>query len=158
MNVCPNVPRKVQTQPTPPKALERNEQNRLLREVERRGKQRDVALVRLLLSCGLRVSEAVLLQVSDLDIGERHGKLTVRQGKGNKWREVPVPPEARRALKEWLDERERRYNACLFLFPIRMVAISPPGAWSKPLKTMAALPAWTYIRTYCAIMVRDIKW
>ncbi|OPY61137.1 MAG: Tyrosine recombinase XerC [Pelotomaculum sp. PtaU1.Bin065] len=113
----PNVPRKVQAQPTPPKALERNEQNRLLREVERRGKLRDMALVRLLLSCGLRVSEAVLLQVSDLDIGERHGKLTVRQGKGNKWREVPVPPEARCALKDWLEERERKYNACPWLFP-----------------------------------------
>ncbi|WP_243174602.1 hypothetical protein [Desulfofundulus sp. TPOSR] len=46
----------------------------MLREVERRGRARDAALVRLMLSCGLRVS----VRVSDLDIGERHGRLFIR--------------------------------------------------------------------------------
>ncbi|NPV29135.1 MAG: tyrosine-type recombinase/integrase [Firmicutes bacterium] len=39
-------------------------------------------MVRLLLSCGLRVSEVCSLRVADLDLGERRGKLVVRYGKG----------------------------------------------------------------------------
>mgnify|MGYP005833676619 CR=1 FL=1 len=114
----PNFPKPVREQKGPPKALDRTEQNRLLREAERRGRARDVALVRLLMSCGLRVSEAVSVRVSDLDIGERHGVLTVR-GKGNKYREVPIPPEARRALKAWLEEREKKHPGNEYLFPGR---------------------------------------
>lgn len=113
-------PRKVRVQPLPPKALERNEQNRLLREVERRGKLRDIALVRLLISCGLRASETVALQVSDLALGERHGKIIIRRGKGNKYREAPAPPETRKALREWLAEREKRCSkGNPYLFPNR---------------------------------------
>ncbi|MQL53616.1 tyrosine-type recombinase/integrase [Desulfofundulus thermobenzoicus] len=114
----PNFPKAVQEQKGPPKALDRNEQNRLLREVERRGKNRDIALVRLLLSCGLRVSEAVSIKMADLDIGERHGVLTVR-GKGNKYREVPVPPEARRAVRAWLEERGKKHPNSEYIFPGR---------------------------------------
>ncbi len=79
----------------------------VLREIERRGKARDLALVRILMSCRLRVSEAVNIQLADLKIGERHGVVIVRSGKGNKYREVPIPPEARKAIKEWLAEREK---------------------------------------------------
>ncbi|HHW43814.1 MAG TPA: tyrosine-type recombinase/integrase [Desulfotomaculum sp.] len=114
----PSFPKTVQEQKGPPKALDRNEQNRLLWEVERRGKTRDIALVRLLLSCGLRVSEAVNITMADLDIGGRHGVLTVR-GKGNKYREVPVPPEARRVIREWLAEREKKHSNSEYLFPGR---------------------------------------
>ncbi|OPY61674.1 MAG: Tyrosine recombinase XerC [Pelotomaculum sp. PtaU1.Bin065] len=120
INRIPVFPKHVQEQKAPPKALERNEQNRLLREVERRGNLRDMALVRLLMSCGLRVSEVAALQVSDLETGERHGKLTVRQGKGNKWREVPVPTEARKVIREWLAERDKKSAASPWLFPNRI--------------------------------------
>ncbi|PHJ39945.1 integrase [Desulforamulus profundi] len=103
-------------QKTTPKALDRLEQNRLLREAERRGKVRDIALIRLMMSCGLRVSEVVAIRLTDLDIGERHGMVAVR-GKGNKYREVPVPPEARKAIKEWMTERTKKYLANDWLFP-----------------------------------------
>ena len=113
----------------PPKALDRLAQRRLIRAVERGGKARDIALVRLLLSCGLRVSEAVSARVSDLDIGERHGVLTVR-GKGNKYREVPVPPEARRALRAWLAEREKKHLSSDFIFPSQDGGrLTPRAAW-----------------------------
>ncbi|MFZ5633104.1 MAG: tyrosine-type recombinase/integrase [Bacillota bacterium] len=114
----PNFPKLIREQKVPPKALERVEQNRLLREAERRCKARDLALLRLLMSCGLRVSEAVSIRLVNLDIGERHGNVTVR-GKGNKYREVPVPPEARRVIREWLEEREKKHSNNEWLFPNR---------------------------------------
>lgn len=100
----PEFPKDVPQAKQAPQSLERAEVNRLLREVEKEGDARDAALIRLLLSCGLRVSEAVSLKVSDLDLGERRGVLTVRYGKGRKYREVPVPPEARKALRAWLEK------------------------------------------------------
>lgn len=114
----PTFPKIVREQKTPPKALGRVEQNRLLREAERRGKVRDIALIRLMMSCGLRVSEVVAIRLTDLDIGERHGMVAVR-GKGNKYREVPVPPEARKAIREWMIERAKRYPDSDWLFPNR---------------------------------------
>lgn len=78
--------------------------NRLLQDLEREGDPRDTALVRLMFSCGLRLSEAVPLQVSDVELSNRKGKAIVRWGKGAKWREVPLPSEARKALKEWLQK------------------------------------------------------
>jgi integrase/recombinase XerD len=49
---------------------------------------RDQALTTLLLETGIRKSEALSLRVSDLDLDE--GRLTVRRGKGNKGRLVPL--------------------------------------------------------------------
>ena len=45
--------------------------------------------------------------MGDVFIGERQGVITVREGKGNKYREVPVPAETRRVLKEYLIGREK---------------------------------------------------
>lgn len=66
----PNFPRPIRQQKQTPKSLERTEQNRLLREVERRGKVRDIAIIRLFLSCGLRVQELTTLELADLDLGK----------------------------------------------------------------------------------------
>jgi integrase/recombinase XerC len=114
----PNFPKRVAEQKGQPKALSKAEQNRLLREVERRGKIRDIALVRLLMSCGLRVGELVSIKLDDLDIGERHGTVRVL-GKGNKYREVPVPPEARKVLQIWLEERKKKHPDSEWLFSNR---------------------------------------
>jgi len=38
-------------------------------------------------------------------LGERVGRVTVRRGKGDKFRQVPLAKEARRALRLWLDTR-----------------------------------------------------
>jgi len=132
----PDFPRGVPEAKKAPQSLGRAEINRLLREVEREGDPRDATLVRLLLSCGLRVSEACKLKLSDLDIGERHGVLTVRSGKGDKWREVPVPPEARKALRAWLAEREKGHKG-EWLFP--------GASDDKPLTECAA---WRVIKKY----------
>jgi integrase/recombinase XerD len=97
-----------------PKSLDRNEKNRLLREVERSGNLRDIAIAYVLLHTGIRVSELCALNVDDVEIRERSGSITVRHGKGNVSRKVPLSAEARHHLKKYLDTRGDK-NVALFL-------------------------------------------
>jgi integrase/recombinase XerD len=60
---------------------------------------RDRALLELMYACGLRASEAIDLEVGDLDL--RHAVLRAR-GKGSKERLVPVGREAIGAVKAYL--------------------------------------------------------
>jgi len=60
---------------------------------------RDRALLELLYSTGARVSEAVGLDLSDLDFDE---ELVLLQGKGSKQRLVPLGAALRRAMLEYL--------------------------------------------------------
>ncbi|HEX5059417.1 MAG TPA: tyrosine recombinase XerC [Kofleriaceae bacterium] len=67
---------------------------------------RDQAMLELIYSTGLRVSEACSLDVSDID-RDRYGMpiVLVRRGKGNKSREVPLGGAADRALAAYLPAR-----------------------------------------------------
>jgi integrase/recombinase XerD len=60
---------------------------------------RDRALLELMYACGLRASEAIDLEVGDVDL--RHGVLRAR-GKGSKERLVPVGREAIGAVRTYL--------------------------------------------------------
>ncbi|WP_024461708.1 tyrosine recombinase XerC [Marinimicrobium sp. LS-A18] len=64
--------------------------------------KRDRALLELIYSSGLRLAEAVGLNLNDIDL--REGAVTVT-GKGNKTRQLPVGRQARDAVKAWLPER-----------------------------------------------------
>lgn len=108
--------------------LTKQEQYRLVREAERvvgaadtptrrRLAVRDWALVVFLLNTGLRIAEACALTLEDVQIGERSGWATVRGGKGNKSRRVPLNAEVRRALRAWLEEREGGLGAVFDLTP-----------------------------------------
>jgi integrase/recombinase XerC len=99
---------KVQKQ-TAPKWLTEKEQRRLLRSVRACGKKnavRDMAIIRLGLDAGLRLSEIVDLTLNDVEPSGRSAWVRVRFGKGGKARELPLSLEARKALAAWLDERE----------------------------------------------------
>ncbi|GAP09646.1 site-specific recombinase XerD [Bellilinea caldifistulae] len=101
-------------QVTPPvKALSDRELGRLLAAAE--GSTRDTAILNLLARTGLRVGEVVHLRVGDVEMNGRSGWLTVRGGKGNKTRHVPLNGEVRQALKAWLDERPQGAGDDLFL-------------------------------------------
>jgi site-specific recombinase XerC len=54
---------------------------------------------------GLRIGEAVALDLDDVRLSARKGVLIVRSGKGDRYRELPVHPELRANLAIWLDER-----------------------------------------------------
>ncbi|KJS76329.1 MAG: hypothetical protein JL56_05910 [Desulfotomaculum sp. BICA1-6] len=87
-----------------PKWLDRKEQLRLVRAVQRDGIPRDLAMVMLMLHGGLRVDEVVTLLIEDVEIGERKSRVTVRWGKGDKWRQVPLNNDARKALDNYIDQ------------------------------------------------------
>lgn len=97
-----------------PKALNRIVRNQLIRSVDRTGNKRDYAIIITLVYTGLRVSELVALDRSDVEISERKGTLRVRAGKGNKERVLPLDVEARRAIEKYIETRSDDHEA-LFL-------------------------------------------
>lgn len=65
---------------------------------------RTAALIDVLLTCGLRVSEATGTDIEDLTSDTGHRVLVVR-GKGRKTRSVPIPPSTGRVLDGYLAGR-----------------------------------------------------
>ena len=64
--------------------------------------QRNLAIIEVLFSCGLRVSELVNLKLSDLYLQEGYIRVV---GKGNKERLVPISEKAIRELGYWFYDR-----------------------------------------------------
>lgn len=64
--------------------------------------QRDRAIIEMLYSCGLRVSELCSLTLSDLFLDEGFLRVT---GKGSKQRLVPISPRAVKELQLWFIDR-----------------------------------------------------
>jgi len=115
----------VSEQPAP-KWLTRQEQVALVHAVRDGGNARDEAMIALMLHAGLRVSEVCALDRGDIEISERKGLVRIRQGKGNKYRKVPLNKTARRIIANWLDS-----NPDGPLFPnSHMESIRPKGVFN----------------------------
>lgn len=99
----PNVP-PIESAPSDRSGLDEDELRKVLRAAKRRG-ARDFALLCVLAYAGLRVAEAAALDTDDVLITERTGVVAVRYGKGGKPRPVPIGPDTRAAVREWLAER-----------------------------------------------------
>jgi len=69
---------------------------------------RDMALMELMYSCGLRVSETVAIDIGDIDFNAAALSVT---GKANKTRILPVGGHARRVVKQWLQVRQAIANS-----------------------------------------------
>ena len=67
--------------------------------------KRDRAMLELLYSCGLRVSELTALRLSDLFFGEGYIRV---MGKGSKQRLVPIGNVARERIMLYMDERKAK--------------------------------------------------
>lgn len=89
----------------PPRSLTEREFYRLRRSFYKEDNKRDIAVFEILANTGIRVSELCSLKVSDVEISDRKGKLIVRYGKGQKYREVPLNSDARKALIEYMKTR-----------------------------------------------------
>lgn len=76
--------------------------------------RRDSAMLEVLYSCGLRVSELTSLRLGDLFFGEGYIRVT---GKGDKQRYVPISPSARDKIQIYMECRpaRRRSEDTLFL-------------------------------------------
>lgn len=87
---------------TAPRGINKNEKHRLLRTIQNSKNKRDGAIILVMLDAGVRVSELISLTVEDVVIGERKGMITVRAGKGNKFRQIPLRKELRNFLAEYI--------------------------------------------------------
>jgi integrase/recombinase XerC len=92
-----------------PVALPVEDVSRMIDDPQREGPVgvRDEALLEVLYGAGLRVSEAVGLDLNDLRFDGETLTVRVRAGKGNKDREVPLGAAATRALRTWLGARDQ---------------------------------------------------
>ncbi|WP_304973798.1 tyrosine-type recombinase/integrase, partial [uncultured Alistipes sp.] len=98
-----------------PDILSTEEIDRIIAAVDRstaKGR-RDSAMLEVLYSCGLRVSELTSLRLGDLFFGEGYIRVT---GKGDKQRLVPVSAVARDKIQCYLDERPRKFAGADTLF------------------------------------------
>lgn len=108
-----------------PRWLEMRDLGRFLRQVEmvcngastlawRRQALRDAAIIGLMVWAGLRENEVASLDLNDVELRERSGRVIIRRGKGDKRREVPLGAEVRRALGEWIAVRGQAPGALFF--------------------------------------------
>jgi integrase/recombinase XerD len=95
----------VASSPRAPHWLDKRDVDRLIRTVERHGDTRDLAIVLTLRHTGIRVSELSSLMLGDVETSERKGTLTVRSGKGSKFRVLPLNVDARQAITAYLKVR-----------------------------------------------------
>jgi integrase/recombinase XerD len=83
--------------------------------------------LRLMYHCGLRVGEAVRLQIQDIHGRENPPRLHIRNGKGGKDRHVPIAPAMIRELRQWW----RLHQNPKLLFP------SPGRGWADRTFTLS---------------------
>lgn len=88
-----------------PRALDDDEQRRFLRAVEQRPSSRDRAIGLTLFYTGLRLAELAALDADDVAVSARRGRVTVRSGKGDRYRQVPLNAPCRDALTGWALDR-----------------------------------------------------
>jgi site-specific recombinase XerD len=106
------------------------------------GNARDRALLAVMLGGGLRVSEAVGLDIADLVEDADGGTvLYVRQGKGRKDRTVPVQPDVAQLVRAYLAATGRRLGDAgpLFAAHDRAAASRAPGRLTAPRAAAAVL-------------------
>jgi integrase/recombinase XerC len=85
-----------------PRALEPDEQRRFIKAVLLSTSPRNKAIAVLMMNSGLRISEVAQLNLSDVVLTARKHSLTVRCGKNNKRRTVPINKDAAIVLQQYL--------------------------------------------------------
>ena len=96
-----------------PKTIDFDDLKRLL-SVQSKSYQelRSIAMIEIMYSCGLRVSELVKLNISDMDLSE--GFVRVK-GKGGKMRFSPIGSDAIKAIRLYLAKRPNAETRALFV-------------------------------------------
>jgi integrase/recombinase XerD len=96
-----------------PKWLTDQEQNRLMYALDTEKNEfkqaRDKAVIKSAILSGLRIEEISDLKIDHIDM--KLGMITVVDGKGGKYRSVPLHNELRKALRAWLNYRSQSEKA-----------------------------------------------
>ncbi|GGO71843.1 tyrosine-type recombinase/integrase [Nonomuraea cavernae] len=103
----PQARRERDARRTAPRALDSRRARRYVRHVQLTAGPRDKALALLPYFAGLRIAEVVGLDLTDVRLSARKGELRIR-GKGRdggKIRHLPIHPDLRQALTDWLQAR-----------------------------------------------------
>ena len=128
-----------------PQVLSQDEVDRLLAAIDCGDElgRRDRALFQLIYSCGLRVSEALGLDLNA--VSTINGVIRVR-GKGNKERLVPLVGRGRSTLERYLEETRPaltgRWPTPAIFLSIRGQRLSRKGVWKrfKQVSSRAGVP------------------
>ncbi len=99
---------------------------------------RDRAMLELIYSSGLRLSELVGLDIADVDLDESLVQVT---GKGRKRRIVPVGGHARAAVARWLEQRP-----ALVKGSTKALFVSTRGARLSPRAVQSRFERWARSR------------
>ncbi len=136
--------------------LDDTQTNALLRQARTsRDPLRNYAIIQVLLQTGMRLDECSQLTLDDLEVGERSGRVTIRQGKGNKARVVPLNASARQALAEYVAPRlhcEPTIKAVVRAFPHGPSDSSSAPLWQSQKKGALTTSA---MRQMIDVLVRD---
>jgi integrase/recombinase XerD len=126
-----------------PRGLDRAVVKALLASCDRRQTvgRRDYAILLLLLRLGLRAGEVAAVTLDDVDW--RGGQLRVRNGKGRREEQLPLPTDVGEALVSYLRRRPRVQSRALFLkvlAPIGPLSGDVVGALVRAASVRAGLP------------------
>lgn len=105
--------------------------------------ERDTALLELLYSAGLRISEALSIRLQDIDL-ENEWLMPI--GKGNKQRLVPLGQKAKENLKAWISNGRKKTDPksdCVIL-----------NARGKPMSRMGA---WKIVNNFTAHLGKQVS-
>jgi integrase/recombinase XerC len=103
---------------TQPRALTKKDVHKLLSVTSHSShgtQKRNYALVQILLQTGIRVGEVVNLETRDLTLYDRSGELRIVNAKGGKERTVPLNSYARKALRNYLEEKFIEGRSIVFI-------------------------------------------
>jgi integrase/recombinase XerD len=147
-----------------PRPISESQARRLLDEPSKHTTpeaKRDKAMLELLYASGMRVSELVALDVSDVDIS---GGSVRCLGKGSKERLIPIYPRAAQCVRVWVSEarpkivQNRTDEKALFL-NVRGERLTRQGLWQilkgyvKAAKIDAAVTPHTLRHSYATHML-----
>lgn len=93
---------KIRAEPIYLKLADAQKYIQTIKEYDGVNKKRDLAIVKIFLYAGLRISELINLDLEDIDYGDQSIKF---YGKGNKERYVPLHKDVITSIEEYLPER-----------------------------------------------------
>lgn len=150
-------------QPLSPRTLDRVEVTRLVQAVQQSRSHlvaRDHAVIQMLLQTGMRVGELANLRLSDLDLSEKSGMVSVRARAGEQPRRIPLNASARKALTAYLEVRPASAESDTVLLtrdgrPLSVRSIQQIVSTYARAAGLTNISASTLRNTYAAHLLKD---